>query len=91
MLALLRSLLLAVVFLWLSFPNGSAADTHPRLAGRSTLAHMQSGTECLYNDRRVPNGTTVACIVQPRPNTPCHTLLGTVVLWTCRNGQWFMK
>jgi len=86
-----RRLLSAIVILGLSSVNSlAAAIVAMPPAGVSNAIAVQAG-DCLYNNRILPNGATVACMVQPHPNTPCHNLLGTVVLWTCRNGQWTMK
>lgn len=68
-----------------------ATSTPGGPAGARMLS-PRSGGSCISYDRAYPNGTTLACMVQPGPNTLCRGLMGlTVKLWTCNNGTWVMK
>jgi hypothetical protein len=69
------------------------ASPHPasKAAVDRRYAESQNGGSCIGYNRIYPNGSTVACMVQPGPNNLCSGPLGlTVKLWTCRNGQWIM-
>jgi hypothetical protein len=89
--ALSRRLLLSVIIFGLISVASLATPLRARPLSDGHVTHVEAGSYCVYNNRKFPPGARVSCTVRPEPNAPCRNLLGVIVLWTCRDGRWFLQ